>query len=67
MTDFEHTLNKAIAELAVARIQGPQHAEAALVQARFHINLALDEARKTAYRPLGESHATDDQAEIDVE
>lgn len=48
MTDFDRTLNKAVAELGVAKTLGPQCAEAALVQARFHINLALDDARRQA-------------------
>ena len=69
MSEFENVLNKAIAELAVARIQGPVHAEAALIQARFHINLALDDARQqgASYRPLGDNHVSDDTPEAEVE
>ncbi|MEO6146549.1 MAG: hypothetical protein ABIT70_05755 [Sulfuriferula sp.] len=49
MNDFTRVLDKAIAELAVAKTLGPAHAQAALVQARYHINLALDNAaRQTA-------------------
>ena len=46
MDNFTHTLEKARAELGVAIAQGPLYSEAALTQARFHINLALDEAHK---------------------
>lgn len=46
MNDFTRTIDKSIAELGVAKTLGPQHAEAALKQARFHINLALDDARR---------------------
>lgn len=67
MSDFENVINKAIAELAVARIQGPQHAEAALMQARFHINLALEDAKRAEYRPLRSENVTDIEAETDVE
>ena len=46
MSDFFRTIDKASAELSVAKTLGPQHAEAALVQARCHINLALDDVRR---------------------
>lgn len=46
MSDFDLVIKKAIAELGVARTLGPQHAHHALTQARYHINLALDDARR---------------------
>lgn len=46
MSDFSRLIEKAISEMQVAKVQGPQYAEAALIQARIHINLALDEARR---------------------
>lgn len=46
MTNFARAIDKAIAELVVAKTLGPQHAQAALTQARHHINLALDDARR---------------------
>jgi hypothetical protein len=46
MSDYNRVIDKAIAELAVAKTLGPKHARAALVQARYHINLALDAAAR---------------------
>lgn len=48
MSDFNRTLDKAVAEIGVAKTQGAQYSHAALVQARFHLNLALDDARRQA-------------------
>lgn len=46
MTNFTRAIDKAIAELGVAKTLGPQHAQAALTQARYHINLALDDTKR---------------------
>jgi hypothetical protein len=46
MTDFNRVLDKAMAEIAVAKTMGPRLARAALVQARFHVNLAIDDAAR---------------------
>ena len=51
MSDFARIIDKAIAELRYAKEIGPQYAQAALTQARGHINLALDDARRKAMKP----------------
>ncbi len=50
MSDFERVLNKAIAEISIAKSQGEAHAVAALTQAKYHINLALDDAKRKALK-----------------
>jgi len=46
MSDYTRVIDKAIAELVIAKGQQPQYAKAALTQARYHINLALDDAQR---------------------
>lgn len=46
MIDFDRTLDKAVGEIGIAKAAGIDHAEAALLQARCHINDALDEVRR---------------------
>ena len=48
MNNFTRVIDKAIAELVIAKGQPPQYAGTALNQARYHINLALDDARRQA-------------------
>lgn len=67
--DFCRYLDKAIAELAVARIQLPQYAEPALKQAREHINVALDIALSEAanHRPLRSEHVAIDSTQAGLD
>ena len=51
MSDYTRCLDKAIAEINVAKTLGPPYSHAALVQARYHINLALDDAARQAKEP----------------
>lgn len=46
MTEFDRILDKAIAEIGIAKYSGA-YAEPALVQARNHLNQALDFVRRS--------------------
>lgn len=51
MTTLTHLIDKAIAELAIAKRQ-PALSEAALIQAKDHVLRALDEARRQKHAPI---------------
>lgn len=46
---FDRTIDKAIAELQVAKLHGPDRAEPAIKQALYHLSLALDDTRRRAH------------------
>lgn len=47
-SDFDRCLGKAMAEIAAARRMGAAFASGFLKQARFHVQLALEEAERSA-------------------
>ena len=51
MSDYQRVLDKAIAEINVAKSIGAAYGYSALAQARYHINLAIDEAARQAMKP----------------
>lgn len=46
-TEFDRTIDKAVAELSIAKALSPMHAEATLIAARHLIDQALDECKRT--------------------
>lgn len=46
MSDFDRTIDKAIAELNAARHAGPCNSALFLAQARYHVNLAIDYSKQ---------------------
>jgi hypothetical protein len=46
MDNFSRLLDKAAAEIGIAKAQGKMYSEQALIQAKNHIMAALNEARK---------------------
>jgi len=44
MTDYARTLDKAMVEISIAKELGPRAGHAVLVQARYHLNLAMEDA-----------------------
>ena len=51
MSDYQRVLDKAIAEINVAKSIGVAYGYSALAQARYHINLAIDETIRHALQP----------------
>ena len=58
-SDFTRALDKAVSELLIAKGQGPEYAEAALVQARIHVCQALDNANRKNIRTVGRAGSAD--------
>lgn len=43
MSDYNRVLEKAMIEIIIAKELGPRAGHAALVQARYHLNLAMED------------------------